>query len=260
MLAPLPLSEDFKIWNRRWSAPYGPLFSNAIPRKYRLLPGLINLCGEFSFQPNSDTRAYEYPWVFENVGDEDSLRIVEIGGGLSGVQFVLDKMGHEVINIDPGMSARGKGWAIDGTKIGKLNRRFGTNVQLKNCFVEDANIPDESVDIVLSVSTIEHIPTDDIQTILHNVRRMLKPGGRFILTVDLFLDVVPFTDKATNKFGANIDLKWLVSQSELKLAYGRREELYGFEEFDCNKILEKQSEFLVANRYPVMAQTLVLEK
>ena len=185
---------------------------------------------------------------------------MEIGGGLSGVQFVLDKLGHEVINIDPGMSARGKGWAINEAKIRRLNQRFGTNVQLKNCFVEEANIQDDSIDCVLSVSTIEHIPKDDIQTILNNVHRMLKPGGRFILTVDLFLDVIPFTDEATNKFGENIDLKWLVSQSDLKLVHGTREELYGFEEFDSEKILKKQSEFLVANRYPVMAQTLVLEK
>jgi hypothetical protein len=39
------------------------------------------------------------------------MRVIEIGGGLSGFQFALSKMGCDVVNIDLGMEAAGLDWA-----------------------------------------------------------------------------------------------------------------------------------------------------
>jgi ubiquinone/menaquinone biosynthesis C-methylase UbiE len=201
----------------------------------------------------------EYPWAFEALNVFPGAKVLEIGGGLSGFQFSLSRSGCEVVNIDPGNSARGVGWPVDPQSIGLLNRRFGTSVILKNCFIEEAGLENSSFDRVVSISVIEHIPRNDILTILGHIRRVLKPGGLVVLTVDLFLDLQPFTAVETNKFGRNVSVRWMVENSGLNLVAGRPEELYGFQAFDAVRILEHLPEYLIGS-WPALVQMLVLQK
>ena len=60
---------------------------------------------------------------------------------------------------------------------------------------------------------IEHIRKEDVVVLLDPVRRVLKPGGRFVLTIQLLLDLVSFTSKSQKKFGTNISVAWLVRES-----------------------------------------------
>jgi hypothetical protein len=112
----------------------------------------------------------------------------------------------------------------------------------------------------VSISAIEHIPEDDILTILSHLRRVLKPGGLLVLTVDLFLDLRPFTCVEKNQFGHNVSIRWLVENSGLEMIAGRPEELYGFEAFDATRALKHLPEFLIGAQWPVLVQTLVLQK
>ena len=41
----------------------------------------------------------------------------------------------------------------------------------------------------LSMSVLEHLPEDDIKEVMEHAYRCLKPGGRFIITLDLFLKI-----------------------------------------------------------------------
>jgi SAM-dependent methyltransferase len=253
----IPAAHD--AWNRRWGAPYGRAPRVVVPRRLRHLPVLAGAVGPFAFQENNRTRRFEYPWVFDQIAPTKGLRVLEIGGGNSGLQFVLDRLGCEVVNVDPGTKARGVGWPITPEFLGTLNRRFGTNVTLRPCFIEEANLPDAHFDRALSVSVLEHIPEPDIANILAHVRRALKPGGTLILTVDLFLDLKPFSDVETNKWGKNLSLKWLVEESKMELVHGDRSELYGFPEFDPSRITARRAELLVGG-FQAAVQTLVLRK
>jgi SAM-dependent methyltransferase len=247
-------------WNRRWGAPYGRPLTRAVPHKLRSLPGLAQLVGPFGFQPNSDTRLLEYPWVYEALELSPGMRVLEIGGSNSGFQFVLDRAGCSVVNVDPGKAARGVGWPVTPEFTAKLNRRFDAGVELRNCFIEDAKLADDSFDRALSISTIEHIPRTEIPGILEHVRRVLKPGGRFVITVDLFLDLAPFTDVTENRWGTNVEIRWLVEQSGLELVVGTPEELFGYAEFDAKRVDGLRERFYVATAWPVMVQALVLRK
>ncbi|PYV62511.1 MAG: hypothetical protein DMG97_40285 [Acidobacteria bacterium] len=113
---------------------------------------------------------------------------------------------------------------------------------------------------ISSTTNLWHVPKDDILTVLGHVRRVLKPGGLFVLTVDLFLDLLPFTRAEANKFGQNVSIRWLVENSGLDLVAGRPEELYGFEEFDAVRVLGKLPELRIGSRWPALVQTLVLRK
>jgi SAM-dependent methyltransferase len=52
---------------------------------------------------------------------------------------------------------------------------------VRNEDVCDLSYPDESFDLVLTSDTLEHVP--DFRQAFHEIRRVLKPGGRHIFTI-----------------------------------------------------------------------------
>jgi SAM-dependent methyltransferase len=254
------MPDRYAVWNRRWSAPFGGRRRKLTPRFLRPTRLGIRMSGPFAFQPNNDTRVFEYPWAFEALAVAPGLRVLEIGGSLSGFQFVLDRAGCQVVNVDPGTQAHGRGWPVTQDAIRRINRGLGTRVDLRNCFLEQAGLDEAAFDRVVSISVLEHIPETELPSLLAEIRRVLKPGGLFVLTLDLFLDLAPFTDATANVYGGNISVRWLVEQSGLEMVHGDRTELYGYPEFDPARILARKDQYRVGGGYPVMVQTLVLRK
>ena len=259
MIGRREMPAHFSAWNRRWGAPYGkrPRYLLRDQAARFRIPQVV---GPFGFQPdNSITRRFEYPWAYHAVPLRPGMRAVEIGGSLAGLQFILSKEGIRMINVDPGERAA-HGWPVNQESIGRLNQAFGTDVELRNCYIEEAGLEEASVDLVYSISTIEHIPLELLPSILAEVNRILVPGGRFVLTVDLFLDLEPFSYETENITGRNVDVQWLVETSGLELEQGDRSELYGYPEFDHRRIMGNLFAYEYGHFYPSLAQALVLVK
>lgn len=259
MLAPASMPSAFAEWNRHWASPYGrrwPL------RKLLKGSGLaIRYCGPFGFQKNSPTRAFEYPWAYHEISSlGKNLNVVEVGGGVSGLQFVLARDGHRVVNIDPGLAARGKGWEVDG----RLHRRIGdvwnAAVAWQSTTLARADVAPESVDVLVTVSALEHFAPADIDEFVTAARTLLRPGGRAVMTVDLFLDIEPFAPAPKNRWGRNVDLCRLLADAGLTLEKGTPAELMGFPEFDPAAIAANRDRYLVSPKYPVMSQCLVARR
>jgi SAM-dependent methyltransferase len=223
----------------------------------------MRIGGPFSNQGNNDTRAVEYPWAYFEASPSPGLAVVEIGGALSGFQFVLSRSGCRVTNIDPGEQDQDY-WELalrlNDVTMQRLNRVFGTDVQFLGCTLQEAALPIASVDRVISISTIEHIPPEQLPDLAREMARILRPGGFCILTIDLFLDLAPFTDKEQNAYGRNIDVRSLVDASGLTLVKGDTSRLVGFDDCDPIGILRDLGEYFIGTGYPVCAQALVLEK
>jgi SAM-dependent methyltransferase len=210
--------------------------------------------GPFAFQPNTSTRSYEYPWAFYQVEGLGPSRILEIGGALSGLQFVLAKSGHEVHNVDPFFDY-GKGqYEVDPiAEHAALNRTFGTDVTLHRATLPMAHLTGQ-FSAVLCISTIEHLSEQDIAATLSVAKEILAPGGFLVLTVDLFLNLEPFCDRKTNQWGSNASIAWIEELVGYEMVVGDRSELYGYPEFSVERILSRLEEFAISTQYPQMAQ------
>lgn len=267
MLARRHLPLSYHLWNMRHHAPFGRfawrgpaapvggLITRFLPWRWRAA-----VLGPFSIQPNNSIRRYEYPWSFAVARPRPGHRVLEIGGGLAGFQFVLDRAGARVVNVDPGLAAKGVGWPCTSESMERLNHTFGTDVELRNTTVDQAGLEDESFDLAFSISVLEHLPPDDLRAVMTDVYRALKPGGRFVITLDLFLDLAPFTEARTNKYGGNIRVPDLLSHAPFVMIHGDPAELCGFPEFSAARVRDRLETYLVGAGYPALAQCIVLQK
>lgn len=258
MLARAVLPQDFADWNARWGAPFGvgreDLAAHARGLDRRVDPdGLLRRHGPFVLQPSSSTRRYEYPWAYSMVRQFGGRKVVEVGGGLSGLQFALSNDGAEVINVDPG----GAGFSLDERLVVLANTLLGTSVELRRSTLAEAGIADGYADVVLCLSTLEHLHPGQVAEILAETRRILRPDGRFVLSVDLFLNVAPFAVETSNRFGANYPVWSLLEDYGFDIIDGVPAEVLGHRLFDARAILGRLDQFLVADSYPTLAQLVV---
>ena len=109
-------------------------------------------------------------------------RILDLGGtALGNATGALVLMGYpysfdELVVIDLPSEERNQLYqedtahAVTQTKLGPVRYRYHSMVDL-------SDYPDGSVDLVYSGQSIEHVPLDVGDTVLAEVRRVLKPGG-----------------------------------------------------------------------------------
>jgi 2-polyprenyl-3-methyl-5-hydroxy-6-metoxy-1,4-benzoquinol methylase len=256
MLAPSRLPDRYAEFNRKHHAPDGTFLRGRGGRFGRNRIRLL-LVGPYGWQLNNSTRAFEYPWAHEQVqGLGRNLVIADVGASLAGLQFTLAREGHEVHAVDPGLNASGVGWEVDPTFHQLLAKTYRAPVQLHPTALDEAGVTDSSLDVVLSVSTIEHFGREDMASFAQSARRALKPGGHLVLTIDLFLDLIPFTDRERNRWGTNMSVAALIDTLDATIVVGERDVLYGFPEFDARRVQANLSQYLIGD-YPTLTQCVV---
>jgi len=274
MLARKDLPAEFAEWNARWGAPYGNRSARLIAEGKRPIQRPVEALadpsnedyGPFAFQYASGTRVHEYPWAFSAAALEPGMRVLDIGSGLSGLQFVVAQSGCSVVNVDPSARDDYNVWTDPGylplslPEHQLLNDTFGTDVRLVAEKIQDASLEPESFDRVLCLSVLEHVSLEEGVEILAAAERLLRPGGRMVLTVDLFLDLKPFGVLEKNMWGINQDVGAAVAATGLVLESGDPREILGFPEFDLEHVVKSLPDILVSSMYPVMSQSLVLRK
>ena len=152
-----------------------------------------------------DERIVEYPWLLSRMSDSESL--VLDGGSVLNYPFLLDA---------PQLSAKR---IVIQTLAPESTMTKREHVSYMFGDLRETLYRDDIFDLVVSISTLEHIGMDNAmlytQDDLHNesrpedyisvikeFRRILKPGGRFMMTVP---------------FGAPQNLGWLCQFDSLRL-------------------------------------------
>jgi SAM-dependent methyltransferase len=258
MLAPRTLPDRYATWNNEHLAPWGRRGQRLI----RLLGPrnryVARYLGPYAWQKNNTLRIFEYPWAYEQLASLGTgLSVVDVGAGLSGFQFSLGQAGYAVHAVDPGMAAKGRGWDLDPDQHAFLSNVYGAPVTLHPTTLADAGLADRSSDVLVSISTIEHFTPEDLAELAREAHRLLRPGGHLVLTIDLFLDVAPFTTRERNEFGANFNVKQLLDEVGATLVSGEPEALLGYDEFDPDRIQSDLSQYLIGSMYPALSQCVV---
>lgn len=111
--------------------------------------------------------------------DQADLRsghqVLDVGCG-TGTLPILIKRAHpdiEVIGLDPDANAL--------TRAKRKAARAGVSVQFDEGFSDAMRYPDGTFDRVFSSFMFHHLQRDEKIDMLHEVRRVLKPGGRLEL-------------------------------------------------------------------------------
>ena len=72
------------------------------------------------------------------------------------------------------------------------------------------------------------------------------------MTVDLFLDLYPFSKRLSNRFGSNASIRRLIEISGLEIEVGDKRELFGFEEFDPQHTMELLPSFAEVRSFALL--------
>jgi SAM-dependent methyltransferase len=101
--------------------------------------------------------------------------------------------GERVLNIGVGSGqleriATGKGvemWSLDPSErsIRRLRESLDIGERAKAGYSQEMPFPDGHFDVVIMSEVLEHLDEDVLERTLGEVRRVLRPGGRFIGTV-----------------------------------------------------------------------------
>lgn len=133
------------------------------------------------------SRCWEYPYVYHQLNKcldiYDKGRepvILDFGCGATFFPFAVASMGATVIGSDVDLTYRNEfalAEKIIKTRKGRVNYLLSNpnTIALEDC----------TVDIIYCISVFEHIPIQMIEVIIDELHRVLKPGGRLILTFDL---------------------------------------------------------------------------
>ena len=133
------------------------------------------------------SRVWEYPYVYHHLrqwigaeGDDALPRVVDFGSGVTFFPFCIAKLGCHVtcVDVDPVVSA-------DLPKAAEVVKHDPGRVDCRLCGDGQLPFDDREIDAVYCISVLEHIP--HFEETIAEIARILKPGGLFVLTIDLDL-------------------------------------------------------------------------
>ena len=144
------------------------------------------------FRKDHTHRTWEYANVLRQIDllfppkyhPRPGLRMLDAGGGGSALAPLLAVLGHHVVVTDS--MAYGD---IEEAFTTPQTRALGisTNmVVLKDPVEAMRSIPDDTFDIALCISVIEHVDGNEFLNALRELRRVTKPGGYVFITTDFF--------------------------------------------------------------------------
>lgn len=165
------------------------------------------------------SRFWEYPWAIVNAELKPGMRLLDVGSGGSAFPVFWGLQGFEVHAADPSLDYAGeanlKDWrkrllrAIGLTFLWGLNSgvtRGRVPVVYASYPVQALPYDDDFFDRVFCLSMMEHIPAEEWGMGLSEMARVLRPGGRLLMTLDM---TTPQAD--------NCHYKHLCQRRELRL-------------------------------------------
>lgn len=167
-------------------------------------------------------RVFEYTWLFEQLEDKKGS-VLDIGAGVCPLPITLALNGFKVTTVDSHSKIRKLADKADWNEWGFLDYSILNNdIQSHN--IDFLKFKSKKLfDFIYSISVIEHIPKSNRLKVLKNASKLLKKGGKLLLTVDLYPNTENLWNLSEDKEVEPIEVHGTVNtfKNELKQ--------YGFE-------------------------------
>jgi len=133
------------------------------------------------------SRCYEYPYVYHHLhkmreawSGKDIPKVIDFGSGVTFFPFSVAKFGLDVtcVDVDPLL-------ASDLPRAAKVIPVSPGTVSYKLSDGHSIPLADNTIDAVYCISVLEHIPW--FSEIIEEIYRILRPGGKLLLTYDVLL-------------------------------------------------------------------------
>ena len=116
--------------------------------------------------------------VIRGIAPQPGERVVDVGAGMGPATVLAAKAGASVLAVDPTPYMR----RILGMR--RLGQRSRTAIRVADGAAESIPADDHSVDALWTVNTMHH--WTDLDTAVHELARVLRPGGRLLLVDEDF--------------------------------------------------------------------------
>ena len=150
----------------------------------------------------------------EIVSAGGKVDLLEIGGGRGSFFEWVKDSAHNYINVEPGRIV---------LREPDLERLKDPRYTCIKCSAEEIPLEDESVDVVISTASLDHIP--DYRKALGEVRRLLKKDGVLILTINsrsswwkLLLSGTDYMKEREKQIAKEHYFQWSFSECESNLS------------------------------------------
>lgn len=126
-------------------------------------------------------------WFFVPTPGE---RIVDVGCGSGVFSDAMARRGARVTSVDANAEAVAyatKTFARDGMEV-------------RRGYLDELNLPDASFDAATALEIVEHVYLDQVKKLLADLRRVVRPGGRILITTPNYRGVWPVIEWAVDRF------------------------------------------------------------
>lgn len=187
-------SPDVEVYLKSGRIPWSPGYKQYRYGQLSAIPANAQLLEAFGrneplppgYGVGLDERIVEYPWLLSRLRDSEGLLLD--GGSVLNYPFLLDA---------PQLSGKR---VVIMTLAPESTMAKRQNVSYVFGDLRDTIFRDDIFDVIISVSTLEHVgmdnamlytadgrhkesSPDDYVRVIQEFRRVLKPGGRFLMTV-----------------------------------------------------------------------------
>lgn len=141
----------------------------------RTLQRLDELTRRESISYLHPSKRWEYPWALERARLATGSRVLDAGCGASIFPVYLSELGHQVTGVDR-------------EPPNGLAACHGARIDYVRSDITELPFADGSFDAVFCISVIEHLGHEGVRTALQELRRVVQPGGRLLITTDYYED------------------------------------------------------------------------
>ena len=156
-------------------------------------------------------RMWEYPYAILAAELTPGLKVADVGCGMTAFTIYLkEHAGCDVTGIDPDVFEAGLRYKGHGVSEEFIKR---TGIKFLRGDMTEVPLESDSQDRAFSISVMEHVPPDVRRRGMQELARILKPGGRAILTVDMSLwfemnRPLELVSESGLNFCGLVDLRW----------------------------------------------------